>query len=201
MRSTRHPTYVSGPWPTRRPVLTLWLTSFIFVTAAVSRSASAQSVAERVIKACVHYGATALAALGYDRLLLAEQERAVPAVATTAPKPKSVPAARAPISENEHKYSYLFEGRGTFDGKPFPNASVLVKISTPHGSFVQGATTDADGYYSVPAVVTAAPNDPIDFTVEAYTPDFEKVEIVGRRIAMREDYSVIVQKPLDFLPS
>jgi hypothetical protein len=94
------------------------------------------------------------------------------------------------------QYHYVFEGVATYEGKPSPNASVLVRVVSSRETVVQGATTDADGAYSVEISLEGSRYEPIDWSMEAFTPDSQKVELLGRRIVMREDAPVVVNVPV-----
>jgi hypothetical protein len=101
------------------------------------------------------------------------------------------------------RYTYLFEGKATYRNQPCANASVLVRLLSGEKTVAKGSVTEADGSYSIEVVIDAAPDAPVDWTMEAYTPDFNKVEMKGRRIVQREEESkpVIVTNAVDFLAS
>ena len=75
----------------------------------------------------------------------------------------------------------------------------------------KGAVTNADGTYSVEIVIDAQDRAPVDWTMEAYTADFNKVELSGRRIVQREEEPgqepekdkkpIIVTNPVEFVVS
>lgn len=98
-----------------------------------------------------------------------------------------------------HSYTFIFGGKAAFHGQPMPHASVLVRLTTPRGEELQGAVTDSDGSYSVQMKAEVAPNEPVDWSMEAYTPEFKKVELVGRRIAIYEEMTQTVETPIEFL--
>lgn len=95
-------------------------------------------------------------------------------------------------------YDYIFEGKATYQGVPCPNASVLVRISTPYGNVTKGTTTDKDGSYQLTVPVQALANDLLQWSVEAYTPEFQKVELLGSKI-VTEDTTVSIENSLAFL--
>jgi len=95
-------------------------------------------------------------------------------------------------------YNYIFEGKATYQGVPCPNASVLVRISTPYGNLTKGTTTDKDGSYQLTVPVQALANDLLQWSVEAYTPEFQKVELLGSKI-VTEDTTVSIENSLAFL--
>jgi len=98
-----------------------------------------------------------------------------------------------------HKYLVNFAGLATYQGKPCANASILVRISTVDSSQAVGIITQPDGTYTTQILVEAMPNQPIDWIVEGYTPEFKKVEIVGRKIGTNEDNTIGVQQEVAFL--
>jgi hypothetical protein len=99
---------------------------------------------------------------------------------------------------NLRSYNYIFEGKATYQGVPCPNASVLVRISTPYGNQTKGTTTDKDGSYQLSVPVQALANDLLQWSVEAYTPEFQKVELLGSKI-VTEDDTVSIENSLAFL--
>jgi hypothetical protein len=104
-----------------------------------------------------------------------------------------------------HRYNYIFEGKASFHGQPCPNASVLVRLESGDLSAAQGAVTDADGSYRVEVPIDAADQAPVDWTMDAYTPDFNKVELSGRRIVQKEEEEsrepITVTTPVEFIVS
>ena len=56
-----------------------------------------------------------------------------------------------------------------------------------------------DGTYSTQILVDAMPNEPIDWIVEGYTPEFKKVEIVGRRIGPNDEDNIGIEQEVAFL--
>lgn len=116
------------------------------------------------------------------------------------PAPTTLPNAmflrREPVLR---RYTYIFEGKATHHGQPYANASVLVRLMSGETSVTKGTVTEADGSYTIEVTLNAAPDSPVDWTMEAFTPDFKKVEFYGRKIVSREENVVIVQNPLEFL--
>ena len=85
-------------------------------------------------------------------------------------------------------YRYVFEGKATHAGKACPNASIIVHlVSGDEALATQGAVTNPDGTYSLAMEIDASPNKPVDWSMEAYSADFKKVEMVGRRILTQEE--------------
>jgi len=113
-----------------------------------------------------------------------------------APKPLN---AMSLARDKSIPYSFVFEGKALYHGVPCPNASVLVTVFTPKGDLAKGGTTEADGSYHIQIAVNANANDAMDWQMQAYTPDFKKVELVGRKI-ITEDSSVSIDNTLAFLP-
>ena len=60
---------------------------------------------------------------------------------------------------------------------------------------VQTRTTlvDDEGRYSLEMTVEAVRHDPVDGSMEAYTPEGKKVELKGRRFVMGDDQIIEVQ--------
>jgi hypothetical protein len=96
------------------------------------------------------------------------------------------------------QYTYIFEGQATHKGTPCADARVVIHLVTSRGSFIQEAKTTEDGTYSIEMVVEGSRYEPVDWSMEAFTSDFKKVEMVGRRIVMREDDTVTVHNPFEF---
>ncbi len=101
-----------------------------------------------------------------------------------------------------HRYTYIFEGKAIFHNVPCPNASVLVRMISGDNTVAMGTVTDADGTYQLKIAIDAADRAPVDWTMEAYTADFNSVELSGRQIVQREDVEIqrpiVVTTPLDF---
>lgn len=125
-----------------------------------------------------------------------------PVLATAKPDPNSMMLRTLPVL---HHYKYLFEGKATFQGQPCANASVLVRLIVGETTVTKGTVTDADGSYSLETAIDAEDKAPVDWEMEAYTPDFQKVELSGRRIVQREEEQeqkpIIVNMPVEFLAS
>jgi len=185
----------------------------LLMSGAVAHSESAREMVGQAIHSCAAYVFSLLSIMGLTSFLAITPANQKVAVVpswrqaqkvhlVSRPPSTAVPSSAAsPMNDPQaHEYTYIFEGKGTYQGRPFPNASVLVGISTPRMDAYQGTVTDADGQYSVSVKIQATPNEPVDFSVDAYTPDFQKIELTGRRIVMHEDTTVTVEKPLDFVP-
>jgi hypothetical protein len=96
-------------------------------------------------------------------------------------------------------FNCIFEGKATLHGLPCPHANVLVRASTKYTIQTKGTTTGEDGSYRLIVAVQAFPNDNLDWSIEAYTPDFNKLELAGRRI-ITEDDALSISQTLAFLP-
>jgi len=99
-------------------------------------------------------------------------------------------------------YTYIFQGRASYRGQPCANASVKVRLITSREVFIKGGFTDEVGNYSVEMNVVGSRYEPVDWSMEAFTPDFEKVTLDGRRIVMREDENqdiITVHNAVDFV--
>jgi len=109
----------------------------------------------------------------------------------------------------QRHWTYVFGGKATLHDQPCPNASVLVRLSAGDESVTQGTITGPDGSYALQMEINADERDPVDWTLEAYTPDFKKVEISGRKIIQHsrnqelqdEQPPIVVQAPIEFLVS
>jgi len=95
-------------------------------------------------------------------------------------------------------YVYNFEGMAAYKGQPCANASVLVRVVTSRGTFVQGGITEADGRYAIKIIVDGNRFEPVDWSMEAHTSDSKKAQLVGSRIMMHEDEDTTVRGTLDF---
>jgi hypothetical protein len=111
------------------------------------------------------------------------------------PLADSMVLAKEPL---RRRYTYVFEGQASNQQQPCPNASVLVRVTTSAGTRTQGTVTNADGTYMIEMVVEARDDEPVDWAMEAFTPEFKKVEMVGRRIVTKEETTVTVEKPVHF---
>jgi len=118
------------------------------------------------------------------------------------PDPNSMRLNSDPIL---HHFTYIFAGVASYKGEPCAKASVLVRLISGDVTVAKGAVTDADGSYSVEVSIDAQDMSPVDWSMEAYTPDFKKVELGGRRIVQREEElekkPIIVTTPVDFVVS
>ena len=113
-----------------------------------------------------------------------------------------------PMKSIQRQWNYIFEGKATLHDQPCPNASILVRLMAGNQSVAQGTITGPDGSYKLQASITADEKDPVDWSIEAYTPDFDKVEISGRRIIQgqgaQEDQDkkpIVVNNPVEFVVS
>jgi hypothetical protein len=100
-------------------------------------------------------------------------------------------------------YLYTFEGMATYQRKPFPDASIAIRINVGDQVQTVGGGTRADGTYSITVPVEARLDQPVDWAIEAHTPEFKKVELVGRRIATEDttnDLKITLQNTLALLP-
>jgi hypothetical protein len=125
-----------------------------------------------------------------------------------APTPVEKPLANSMTLRTDplkHRYNYLFEGKATFHNKPCTNASVLVRLTSGADSVTKGAVTESDGSYTLKVGIDAEDNSSVDWTIEAYTADFDKVELSGRQIVQRSDIEqqspITVTNPVDFVVS
>jgi len=115
----------------------------------------------------------------------------------------------APMNMIHRQMTYIFEGKATLHDQPCPNTNVVVHLTFGDRSVTQETMTGADGAYRLKAVVVAETGDPVDWTLEAYTPDLKKVELSGRKIVQRTEEQaaqelqapVIVNTPVEFLVS
>lgn len=96
------------------------------------------------------------------------------------------------------RYTYIFEGKATSQGIPCAKASVLIRMTSGDVNVTKGGITEEDGSYSIQLAIDAVDKAPVDWTIEAYTPDFEKIELYGRKIVSMQEDTVVVQKPVDF---
>ena len=114
-----------------------------------------------------------------------------------------------PLNMFPRRWDYIFEGKATLRDQPCPNASVLVRLTSGDEAVSQKTITGSDGSYMLRIAIHASEGDPVDWTLEANTPDFKSVELSGRRIIQRakaqelqkEQIPVIVDAPLEFLVS
>jgi len=82
-------------------------------------------------------------------------------------------------------------------GNPCPHASVFARVTTKYGTLTVGTTSLADGRYRLVVPFSARVNDNLDWSVEAYTPEFERLELSGHRIIVARA-PVSVDQPVDF---
>jgi hypothetical protein len=108
-----------------------------------------------------------------------------------------------------HRYNYVFNGKATLHGEHCANASVLIRLIAGDRTVTKGALTDANGDYSLEVAIDAQDKSPVDWTMDAYTADFQKVELSGRQIVQREvelgqepeKQPIIVTNPVEFVVS
>jgi hypothetical protein len=103
-----------------------------------------------------------------------------------------------PMNAFQKHWTYIFEGKATLHDQPCPNSSVLVRLSNGDQSVAQGTITGPDGSYILRVAIDANDGDPVDWTLESFTPDFQKVELNGRKIVQSESSqdSQVEQKPI-----
>jgi hypothetical protein len=104
-----------------------------------------------------------------------------------------------------HRFNYIFEGIATFHNQPCAHASVLVRLISGEQTAAKGTVTEADGSYHIEVPIDAADQSPVDWTMNAYTADFDKVELSGRRIVQNEEEAtsepITVTTPVEFVVS
>jgi len=100
-----------------------------------------------------------------------------------------------------HQYTYQFHGRAMYQGKPCPQANVIVRLLSPSENQTQTLLTDENGFYSAEFHIVSRRNAPIDYWMQAYTPDSRRADLEGRKIAMREDETMVVENQFSLLPS
>ena len=100
------------------------------------------------------------------------------------------------------KYTYRFEGKAAHGGIACANASVLVRIISNDETFTKGGLTDQDGNYSIEMTVMATEGTPVDWHMEAFSSEFRKLELSGRRIVQEEEETstspIVVTSPVEF---
>jgi hypothetical protein len=200
-----------APWSARRETIGLMGTFLVFLIGLPSHS-------QPVIDNAKHL-ASQLIQLILVFLGLATPVTQAPGIAVTQPAkiaivkrhhPAALPDPNSIFLRSDpvlHHFTYLFEGKATYHGQPCPNASVLVRLFAGDRTVAKGAVTDADGSYSFDVAIDAQDSEPVDWNMEAYTPDFKKVELAGRRIVQREEEPesekkpIIVTNPVEFIVS
>ena len=126
-----------------------------------------------------------------------------------APVVKVKPSAPELFAVNTHSfvhhYTYQFEGKATLHGQPCANASVLVRLVSGDTTLAKGTVTEADGTYILKVGIDVQDDSAVDWALEAYTADFDKVELSGRQIVKREQMDdpepITVNTPVDFVIS
>ncbi len=203
-----------GPWSTRRETAGLMGTFLVFLIGFPSHSEPMLDSAKHLVSQLIQL---VLVFLGLSTPVTQAPSAAVAptAIVSAAPMkhhraamkidPYSMILRRDPIL---HHYTYLFKGNATLNGQACQNASVLVRLLTGERTVAKGTVTEADGSYFLEVAIDAEDRAPVDWTVEAYTPEFKKVELSGRQIVQREsepgqeqqDKSpIIVTNPVEFV--
>ncbi len=99
-------------------------------------------------------------------------------------------------------YTYRFEGVASYQGKPCPHVSVLVRVMMNDDVTTRRAMSQEDGSFSIDVPIVANDGDSVDWSMEAFTTEFQKVELSGRRIVQPRDENpeapVIVRAPVEF---
>ena len=81
------------------------------------------------------------------------------------------------------------------------NANVRIRLVTSREVFFKSGVTDKFGHYSIEMNIVGSRYEPVDWSMEALTPDSEQVKLNGRRIVMREDEDqdiITVHNAFDF---
>jgi len=171
------------------------------MTGATTRSEAAKGVVARVVHAVLVSLIGLLNSIGFNPLALGYVPPRPPLMHHEIPIKNHLIPLPTPSKGDVgmHTYTFIFGGKAAYHGQPMTHASVLVRLTTPRGEALQGVVTDADGSYSVQMTAEVAPNEPVDWSMEAYTPEFKKVELVGRRIAIYEETTQTVETPIEFL--
>jgi len=216
MMTPSHKGYLA-PWSSRRENVGLMGTFIVFLMGLPGHS-------ETMVQSAKHFAGQLI------QLVLVFLGLSTPVVqaphASLIPAPAHAPAAmvvRAKVSPVKlllnsmllrrdpplHHYSYVFKGQATFKDQPCPKASVLVRLLSGDTTVTKGTVTEMDGSYSLEMSIDAKDKSPVDWTMEAYTPDFRKVELSGRQIVQREEEQdqqqnkqpIIVTNPVEFIVS
>jgi hypothetical protein len=116
--------------------------------------------------------------------------RSVPQIETAPMRPEN-PLRRA---------TYRFDGQALHHGEPCAHASIVIRVTSSQETITRGTITDEDGRYSIEINVVGDVNQPVDWTMQALTPDSKPVELVGRRIAVTENEPVLVNADVNFTP-
>lgn len=201
----------------RRELLGLVGASLIFFVGMPGHSASLIQSTQHLVKNLVRLvmvflglAAPTPTATPQTATALAPMVKTMPMVA----KPKPIPVKLHPSVPNSmnlrtvsnlRRYLYRFEGKASYQGAPSSNASVLVRIITGESTFTKGGITNEDGTYSIEIPVMAEDGAPVDWHMEAYTSEFQKLELSGRRIVQQEEESgelpIVVSSPVEFTAS
>lgn len=152
----------------------------------------------------VFLGLSAPMGTGTERNALAPQPQ-IAAIKKMTVRPGVPNSMNLRTLSNLRHYTYLFEGKATHQGIPCPSASVLVRVITGESAFTKGGITTEDGSYSIEIPVLAEDGAPVDWHVEAYTSEFKKLELSGRRIVQQEEElqkaPIVVTTPVEFIIS
>jgi hypothetical protein len=208
-----------APWSNRREVAGLLGTFLVFFISCSGHSDTfvnqTRQLAQQLIRlALVFLGLVTPAAqspTAQFHHIIGRLPHIRPAIAPVIPiiakSPVSSVANGVPMNAFQKHWTYIFEGKATLHDQPCPNASVLVRVTNGDQSVAQGTITGADGSYSLTVAVDAREGDPVDWTLDAFTPDFQKVELFGRKIVKSDDVQdqlkdqkpIVVNAPVEFL--
>jgi hypothetical protein len=130
-----------------------------------------------------------------------------PAPSRVAPPSVSVEMHGLPMNTFQKHWTYIFEGKATIHDQPCRNANIQVRLSNGDDSVTQGTLTGADGSYVLRVGIDARDGDPVDWTLDAYTTDLQKVELTGRNIVQpsdplevqKEQQPIRLNTPVDFV--
>ena len=197
-----------APWSSRRETVGLMGTFIVFLLGLPSHSESVLASGRHLLGQLV---TLVLVFLGLSTPIVQTpaQAPAVP-VHLKAPAPKPIPNSMRLSSDPVLRhYVYVFKGQATLDGQPCPHASVLIRVLSGETTVTKGTVSEADGTYQLEVSIDAMDRAPVDWTMEAYTADFKKVELSGRQIVQREEEQeqapdkqpIIVTNPVDFVVS
>ena len=107
------------------------------------------------------------------------------------------------LGSAEQTYTYVFTGTVLSQGRPCPNAKVLVKISTDsEPDRFQETIAKADGSYELKVAVSGDENEAAQWTLVAQAPyasALDTVEIHGSAILTVNQNTVLVQRPIQLV--
>ncbi len=193
------------PTQKRRELISLFGACLIFFVGLTGHSASIDST-QHMVKSLVRLmlvflGLAAPAAKGTD-IQMANQPKAPVVSKVRAGVPNSMQLSNV---NNLKKYLYRFEGKASHEGVACPQASVLVRILSGSQTITTGGITNDDGTYSIEVPVLAVDGAPVDWHMEAFTSEFKKLELSGRRIVQEEEERlqspIVVTTPVEFVIS